>query len=323
MSSTALPDRKRPRGGARAMLSQLGLPLLVVAIAVITGIIEPRFWSLANMQNLGRQLAPLQILVVGQLFAVLSGGLDLSVASVMAFSGVIGITVLPHLGLAAAIVAMLLTGLVFGLLNGALIVGFTVSPLIVTLGMLSVAKALALLMTGGLPLYDVPDSLAETLGFGALAGVPTSSLLAFAIMLASALVLRRTVWGRHVYAVGSSTAAARNSGVRVGRTRLGVYALSGTLAGVGAVVMTAWVSAAQPLAGEGLELQSIAAVVVGGVALAGGSGTVLQSFLGVLVLGLLSNALNMAGVSSFLQTLVVGIVILIAVVVDRLRGSKG
>lgn len=323
MSMTTSPDRKRRAGGIRAVASQLGLPLLVVVIAVITGIIEPRFWSLANMQNLGRQLAPLQILVVGQLFAVLSGGLDLSIASVMAFSGVVGIVVLPSLGLAGAIAAMILTGLGFGLLNGALIVGFTVSPLIVTLGMLSVAKALALLMTGGLPLYDVPDSLAETLGFGAIGGVPASSLLAFAIMLVSALILRRTVWGRHVYAVGSNSSAARNSGVRVGRTRLGVYALSGTLAGVGAVVMTAWVSAAQPLAGEGLELQSIAAVVVGGVALAGGSGTVLQSLLGVLVLGLLSNALNMAGVSSFLQTLVVGIVILIAVVVDRLRGSKG
>jgi ribose transport system permease protein len=143
--------------------------------------------------------------------------------------------------------------------------------------------------------------------------------VAFAAMLAGALVLRRTIFGRHVYAVGSSELAARNSGVRVGYVRLAVYAISGAAAGLAAIVMTAWVSAAQPLAGEGMELQSIAAVVVGGVALAGGSGNMLQAFYGVLVLGLLSNALNMAGVSSFLQVLVVGVVILLAVVVDRLR----
>jgi ribose transport system permease protein len=237
----------------------------------------------------------------------------------MACSGVVGILALPYAGLTGALAAMILTGLLFGLGNGALIVGFSVSPFIVTLGMLSVAKGLALLLTGGLPLYAVQDSLVDVLGFGAVFGVPVSSVVAFAAMLAGALVLRRTIFGRHVYAVGSSELAARNSGVRVGYVRLAVYAISGAAAGLAAIVMTAWVSAAQPLAGEGMELQSIAAVVVGGVALAGGSGNMLQAFYGVLVLGLLSNALNMAGVSSFLQVLVVGVVILLAVVVDRLR----
>jgi ribose/xylose/arabinose/galactoside ABC-type transport system permease subunit len=301
------------------VIAKFGLPLLVVAIGIATGLREPHFWSIANAQNLARQLAPLQIVVIGQLFALLSGGLDLSVASVMACSGVVGILALPYAGLTGALAAMILTGLLFGLGNGALIVGFSVSPFIVTLGMLSVAKGLALLLTGGLPLYAVPDSLVDILGFGAVFGVPVSSIVAFAAMLAGALVLRRTIFGRHVYAVGSSELAARNSGVRVGYVRLAVYAISGAAAGLAAIVMTAWVSAAQPLAGEGMELQSIAAVVVGGVALAGGSGNMLQAFYGVLVLGLLSNALNMAGVSSFLQVLVVGVVILLAVVVDRLR----
>lgn len=303
-------------------IGDFALLLLAALIAVITGIIEPRFWSLANLQNLARQLAPLQILVAGQIFAVLCGGIDLSVASVMALSGVIGVSFIPHIGLAGGIVAMLLTGLGIGIFNGLIIVGFSVSPLIVTLGMLSVAKGLALLLTGGLPLYDVPDSLVDVLGFGTVAGVPVSSLFAFAIMVVGAIILNKTVFGRHVYAVGSSAAAARNSGVRVAGVLLRTYAITGFAAGVSAVVMTAWVSAAQPLAGEGLELQSLAAVVVGGVALAGGSGTMLQGFFGMLVLGLLANALNMAGVSSFLQTLVVGVVILLAVVVDRLRRSR-
>ena len=316
MTSTVFAKLRARKHG---VIGQLGLPALVVLIAILTGLIEPRFWSLANVQNLLRQLAPLQILVAGQLLAVLSGGLDLSVAAVMAFAGVLGVMTLSHLGMLAGLSTMLVSGMGFGLLNGLIITTFSVSPLIVTLGMLSVAKGLALLVTGGLPRYDVPELLVDTVGFGEIFGVPISSILAFAAMLAGAAVLRQTIFGRHVYAVGSNAVAARNSGVGVRRTILAVYMLSGAAAGLAAIVMTSWVSAAQPLAGEGMELQSLAAVVVGGVALAGGAGTMLQAFWGVLVLGLLSNALNMAGVSSFLQTLVVGIVILLAVIIDRLR----
>jgi ribose transport system permease protein len=240
----------------------------------------------------------------------------------MAFAGVVGMIAMPHVGIAGGVAIMVLTGTVIGFVNGAIVVSFRVSPLIVTLGMLSIAKGLSLLLTGGLPMYDVPEDLVDTVGFGDVYGFPMSSMLAFATMIVGAVILRKTVFGRHVYAVGSSANSARNSGVRVQRVTLLIYMISGTAAGIAAVVMTSWVSAAQPLAGEGLELQSLAAVVVGGVALAGGSGTMLQSFFGALVLGLLSNALNMAGVSSFLQTLVVGVVILLAVIVDRLRANK-
>ena len=239
----------------------------------------------------------------------------------MACSGVVGMLALPDFGIAGALLAMILTGAVFGFANGALITSFSVSPFIVTLGMLSVAKGVALLLTGGLPLYSVPEPLVDTLGFGTVFGLPLSSLVAFVVMFAGALILRTSIFGRHIYAVGSSDVAARNSGVRVNYVRLAVYTISGASSGTAAIIMTSWVSAAQPLAGEGLELQSIAAVVIGGVALAGGSGTMLQAFYGVLVLGLMSNALNMAGVSSFLQVLFVGLVILLAVIVDRIRGE--
>ena len=304
-------------------LGVLALPTLIVVIAVGTGLAEPRFWSLANMQNLARQLAPLLILATGQLFAVVSRGLDLSVAANMALSGVVGVQAAAVGGLPLAIVAMVVTGLVVGLANGLIVVTFSVSPLIVTLGMLSVARGIALLLTSGLPLYDVPKPLIDVVGFGAVAGVPVSAVIALIAMIVAALILRITVFGRFVYAIGSNPTAARNSGIRVGGVTMLVYALSGTAAGIAAIVMTGWVSAAQPLAGQGLELQSLAAVVIGGVALAGGAGTMLQAFYGALILGLLSNALNMAGVSSFLQTLVIGLVILIAVVVDRLRVRHG
>lgn len=304
-------------------LGTLALPALILIIAVATGLAEPRFWSVANLQNLARQLAPLLILVTGQMFAVVSRGLDLSIAANMALAGVVGVLVVPQGGLGLALIAMVLAGLGIGLANGLIIVAFSVSPLIVTLGMLSVARGLALLSTAGLPLYNVPDPLVDLVGFGTVLGVPVSSLVAFGVMALAAAVLRTTVFGRYVYAIGSNPVAARNSGVNVRLVTLLVYVVSGIMAGIAAIVLTAWVSAAQPLAGEGLELQSLAAVVIGGVALAGGSGTMLQAFYGALILGLLSNALNMAGVSSFLQTLAIGVVILIAVVVDRLRVSHG
>lgn len=315
-----MTGERRPVG---QWLGTLALPALILIIAVATGLAEPRFWSVANLQNLARQLAPLLILVTGQMFAVVSRGLDLSIAANMALAGVVGVLVVPQGGLGLALPAMVLAGLGVGLANGLIIVAFSVSPLIVTLGMLSVARGLALLFTAGLPLYNVPDSLVDLIGFGTVFGVPASSLIAFAIMALAAVVLRATVFGRYVYAIGSNPVAARNSGVDVRLVTLLVYVVSGIMAGVAAIVLTAWVSAAQPLAGEGLELQSLAAVVIGGVALAGGSGTMLQAFYGALILGLLANALNMAGVSSFLQTLAIGVVILIAVVVDRLRVRHG
>lgn len=324
---TGLSDDAAARPPARRGLplppGQVVLPLIIAAIAGVTGWIEPVFWSADNLLNLGRQLAPLLILVAGQALAVISGGLDLSIAATLALAGVAGVLVLPDAGIAVGIATMIGTGLAVGLANGLLIVGFGVSPLIVTLAMLSVARGLALLLTNGLPIYDVPDAMVDALGFGAVLGVPTGVVVAAASLLLGAFLLRFTVFGRYVYAIGSNRTAAAHSGVPVRRTLLLVYVLCGGMAGVAAVVLTSWVSAAQPLAANGLELQSLAAVVVGGVALAGGSGSMLQAFFGAVILGMLSNALNMAGVSSFLQTLTVGVVILVAVILDRARRRGG
>ncbi len=308
--------QRRPFRVSRA---DWGLPLVLVSIVCVTAWIEPRFLSLANLQNLLRQMAVLQILAAGQLFAVLAGGLDLSVGATMALAAVCGVSVMPALGLAGGLMTMTTVGCIVGVINGGFVVMFKVSPLIVTLGMLSIAKGLALLLSNGVPLYDVPDKLTALVGFGEFLTIPVSSWMAFAVMAICAVVLRTTVFGRRVYAIGSNRTAAYNSGLPVAAATIAVYAISGLCAGIAAIVSTAWVSAAQPTAGDGLELQSLAAVVVGGVALTGGAGTVWQVLLGVLLLSLLSNALNMAGVSSFLQIVFVGAVILIAAVVDRLR----
>src|ERR1700737_3129696 len=143
-----------------------GLPLVILSIMIVTAWVEPRFWSFANFQNLLRQMAVLQILAAGQLFAVLSGGLDLSIAATMALAAVCGVSVLPFTGLAGGLTAMLVVGSLVGVLNGCFVVLFKVSPLIVTLGMMSIAKGLALLLAGGIPLYGVPESLTALVGFG-------------------------------------------------------------------------------------------------------------------------------------------------------------
>ena len=313
-STADIPMTRRLRDPQRFML-----PVFIVAMAVVVGAVEPRFVSKANLLNLIQQLAPFLILTVGQAFAIIGGGLDLSVAAVLAGSGAVGVIAMQHLGIPLGVAAMILTGLCAGAFNGFIITRFRVSPFITTLGTMSVFRGLTLVITGGTPLYDIPSRFLDVFGDGTILTLPVSGVIAICCVLLGAFVLSRTVFGRYVYAVGANTSAAYNSGVPIARTNLMIYSFSGLMAGIAALVLTSWVSAAQPLAGQGLELQSIAAVVIGGGTLTGGSGTMSGIFFGVVLLGMLSNALNMLGVSSFFQTATIGVIIIIAVVLDQLR----
>jgi ribose/xylose/arabinose/galactoside ABC-type transport system permease subunit len=297
-------------------------PALILVLGIVTSLFEPRFCSVENLLNLSRQLSPLMIISVGQTFAVIGGGLDLSVAAVLALCGVYGVLTMAHLGTAAGIATMILCGALFGTINGLVISWFRASPFIVTLGALSIARGLALTATGGLPIYDLPDRYVNSIGFGSVLGIPWPLIIAVLTMIAGHVLLKYTVFGRHVVAIGSSEPAALYSGVNVGLTRTLIYGLSGITAGIGAVVLTAWVSSAQPNAASGQELQSLAAVVLGGVALTGGVGNMLDAFWGVLMLGTLSNSLDMIGISSFVQTLVTGVVIVLAAIVDGVRHKR-
>jgi ribose/xylose/arabinose/galactoside ABC-type transport system permease subunit len=308
----------------RVKAGDLTLPVFIVLLALVAGAIEPRFFSASNFDNLTRQMVPLAIASVGQAFAIISGGLDLSIAAVMSLAGVAGIKAVPFIGVAAATAAMVLTGALAGAASGFIIAYFRTTPLIVTLGMMSISQAIALILSNGVPIYDVPEGLTDTIGFGEVWGIPATVLIGGATMAVGWLLLRKTVFGRYVYAIGSSRSAAEKSGVDVRCHTTLVYAVAGTASGIGAVVLTAWVGAAQPVAAPTLTLQSLAAVVLGGVALTGGSGGMLQVLYGVVILGMLSNAMNMIGISDFYQTLAVGIVIILAVVLDRLRrGEQG
>ena len=302
--------------------TSLIFPALILLLGVVTSLFEARFFSVENLLNLSRQLSPLMIISVGETFAVIGGGLDLSVAAVLALSGVYGVLTMSHLGIAAGIAVMILAGAIFGIANGLIISRFKASPFIVTLGALSVARGLALTATGGLPIYDLPDRYVNTIGFGSVLWIPWPPIIAVLTMIAGHVLLKYTVFGRHVVAIGSSEPAALYSGVDVGLTKVLIYGLSGITAGIGAIVLTAWVSSAQPNAASGQELQSLAAVVLGGVALTGGIGSMLDAFWGVLMLGTLSNSLDMIGISSFVQTLVTGVVIVLAAIVDGIRHQR-
>ena len=299
------------------------LPALMVLIALGAGVVEPRFLTLDNLINLARQIVPLLIISVGQAFALISAGLDLSLAAVMSMSGVVGIMVMKNFGIAAGIGAMLITGTTAGFASGFIIAYFRTTPLLVTLGMLSVAQACALILSNGTPIYDVPENYAQQIGFETFIGIPWSVWIAALTTLAGWFLLQHTVFGRYVYAVGSNASAALRSGVEVGRTIMLVYAMSGLCSGICAVVFTAWVGSAQPIAAPNLTLESLAAVVLGGVALTGGSGSMLNVIYGVTMLSMLSNVMNMTGVSAYFQTLIIGIVIILAVVLDRIRRRDG
>jgi len=306
-----------------ARLKRLGssamLPFFIVAMAVAATVAEPKFATVDNLLNLATQMMPLLILAVGQTFAIISGGLDLSLAAVMSLAGVIGVLTMADYGPFAGVAMMLVTGIVMGSLSGGIIAYFGVSPLVVTLGILSVAQAGALILSSGVPIYNIDQSYAGAIGFGTLLGIPSMVWIGVACAIVGGLVMRHTVFGRHVYAVGSSVSAATKSGVNVKLTTVLVYAASGLCAALGGVVLTAWVGSAQPVAAPNLTLESLAAVVLGGVALTGGSGGIIQAVYGVIILSMLSNIMNMIGVSAYYQTLVIGVVIIIAVVLDRLR----
>jgi ribose transport system permease protein len=256
---------------------------------------------------------------------IISGGIDLSVGSVLALSSAVFAIAFAqsHLPLPLAILVGLIAGVAAGVVNGLLITLGRLPPFIATLAMLSVARGLVLVVTDGRPISGFPPEFRVITEGKLLFDVPLSLGLTLALFVLGALVLRNTIFGRATYAVGGNEEVARLSGVRVVRTKLGVYALSGLLAAVGGLVLTSRLNSAQPVAGSGLELDVIAAVVIGGASLSGGEGGAFRTLLGALVIGVLRNGLNLVNVSSFWQQVAVGAVIAAAVMTDTLRRHRG
>lgn len=304
------------KGFAQRHARDIGLPLAVLLLIILFSTYSENFLSLRNFRNIGVAAAALAAVSFGQTFVILSAGLDLSVGSIVALVSVVGAIVMREYGVAPGIVASLLTGAAVGLVNGVVITRFKVFPFIATLAMLSIVSGLALSIAGGVAVTGVPSSFSDV-AYQRIAGVPVPVVIALAVLLIAFIVLRYTRLGRRIYAVGGNEEAARLSGIQVGTIKTIAYMLSGTCAAVGSIILTARVASGQPALGASLPLESVAAVVLGGVSLFGGRGSVIGVAYGVLFVSILSNGLNLLNVSSYTQMIVIGSALIVAVALDQ------
>jgi ribose transport system permease protein len=295
---------------------EIGLPVAVLLLIIFFSAISPVFLSGPNFRNMGLAAAALAAVSFGQTFTILTAGLDLSVGSTVALVSIVAGLIMRQYGVPSGIIVALAVGCAVGLVNGLVITGLRVVPFIATLAMLSVLSGLALNISGGLPVSGLPSSFGD-LAYTAYFGIPAPVLIAFATLIASHLLLRFTRFGRHIYAVGGNQQAARLSGIKTDRVKLAAYVVCGFCASVGSIILTARVASGQPSLGTSLPLESVAAVVLGGVSLFGGRGSVIGVAFGVAFVTILSNGLNLLNVSSYTQMMVIGAALIIAVALDQ------
>ena len=298
-----------------------GILVLLIFIAALI-LTTNEFLTVTNLDNLVRQVAVFAILSVGQLFVILTGGIDLSVGSILGLSG--GVTALllaAGVPIPLAILAGLLVGLFIGLLNGLLVSRFGLPPFIATLGMLGIARGLVLLLTGAKTIAPLPDAF-NAIANGFILGLPSLFWILILVAIVAAFVLGRTVFGRYVYAVGANSESARLSGVPVNYVLLAVYCINGVLAGFAGVLTTSRLGAGIPTAGTGYELQAIAGAVIGGASLSGAKGRTIGAVLGALIMAILANGGNLLGVDPFYLQIAIGLLIILAVYFDTLQGRS-
>ncbi len=303
---------------------QFGTLFGLLLLSAILWALTPYFLTISNLLNVAEQTAIVAIIAVGMTFVIITAGIDLSVGSVLAFSGIVMASALQAgaplvLGLGAGLGA----GLVCGLVNGLLITGGHLPPFIATLGMMSVARGAALMFTEGRPVSGFSESF-RSIATGEVLGIPFPVIVMVAVYIAAHVVLTRTKLGRYAYAIGGNEEATLLSGVNVKIYKSAVYGLCGMLSGLAAIILTARLNSAQPIAGIMYELDAIAATVIGGTSLMGGEGNVFGTLIGALIMGVLRNGLNLLGISSFAQQIVIGSVIIVAVLFDMAlkRGKR-
>ena len=297
---------------------QVGTFVGLIALSSILWMLSPHFLTISNLLNVAQQTAINAIIAVGMTFVIVTAGIDLSVGSIVALSGVVlGSALQNGVPLPIALLIALGVGTVCGAVNGALITLGGLPPFISTLGMMSVARGAALMYTEGRPVSGFGEDF-RFLATGELLKIPTPIIIMLAVYLLAHFILTRSKLGRYAYAIGGNEQAALLSGVNTRLYKTIIYGLSGMLSGLAAIILTARLNSAQPIAGINYELDAIAAAVIGGTSLMGGEGTLIGTLIGALIMGVLRNGLNLLGVSSFLQQIVIGSVIIVAVLLDMM-----
>lgn len=293
----------------------IGLILLVVVISVL----NTAFLDLSNLLNLLRQVSINGLIAFGMTFVILTGGIDLSVGSILALSSAFtAILITSGLDPIVALIVGVLGGFLLGVFNGVLVTFGSMAPFIATLATMTIFRGLTLVITDGNPITDLGDSyLFQLFGKGYFFGTPVPAVTMIIVFIVLAIILQKTTFGRHTYAIGGNEVASKISGIKVNKVKILIYGISGLMSALAGAILTSRLNSAQPTAGTSYELDAIAAVVLGGTSLTGGKGRIVGTLIGVLIIGVLNNGLNLLGVSSFYQQVVKGIVILIAVLIDR------
>ena len=313
-------------GVVKYFKDNIGIIIALLAMCIFLVIFpttRTTFLTPNNMFNILRQNASNLFLATGMTMVIILGGIELSVGSVIALSGCVAAGCVVNLGLPEAVgfLAAILVGAIVGMFNGLVICKTDIPPFIVTLASMNIAKGIALVYTQGAPIRCMTDAF-KFPGAGYVGPVPTPVILMLIVFVIAALMINRTQLGRHIYAVGGNAQAAKFSGNNVSKVKFIVYTYTGIMAGIAGVVVASRLYSGQPTAGDGAEMDAIAAVVVGGTSMSGGSGRIGGTLIGVLIIGVLNNGLNLMGVDSNWQYIVKGLVILLAVYVDFIRNKK-
>lgn len=307
--------------------------IALLLLCIILSILSDKFLTVDNAWNVMRQISVNVCISVGMTLVILTSGIDLSVGSILAFSGAVTAGLLKFglefdtfnlfvgFTLLGAVVSGIVVGGGFGYFNGWMITRFKVPPFVATLAMLAIARGATMLWTGGFPITGLGESFGF-IGTGWFAGIPMPVWISIVIVAIAVLITNKTKLGRHIYAIGGNESASRLSGINIKRVIIYVYAIAGALAAIGGLIVAARLDSAQPNAGMSYELDSIAAVVIGGTSLSGGRGTIMGTVQGALIIGVLNNGLVLLNVSPFWQQVIKGFVILLAVIIDKVNTKE-
>lgn len=301
---------------------EFGITLAFGILFTLIGVLEPRFWRISNLLRVARSFSFIAATGVGEALVIITGGIDLSVGSLMGFAGILtGWLLYNGMNIWLAILIGLLAGAMAGLLSGILVTKANMPPLIPTLGMLSIAYSAGLFITQGMPItsFGKSEDLFISLGSGFIFGIPNPVIYMLCMVVVGWVFLRKTPLGYALYAIGGNEEACALTGINVDRVKMFAYAASGFIASMSGILLTSRLSVGDASNGRGSELDVIAAVVIGGVSLAGGRGSVAGVLVGAAIMGVIRNAMVLLGISSFLQGIVIGFIIIFAVLLDRIR----
>lgn len=297
---------------------EMGIFIALLSLCIILSFSSSHFLKLENLLNVLRQISVVGIIAVGEALVIITGGIDLSVGSILALGGVCT-ALLAQTGLNPwiALIVGLVVGGIVGLINGLIVVKGRINPFITTLGMLSIARGVAYLFTQGMPInFENPVNF---IGSGYILGIPVSVIIMFFVIIVGHIFVTKTVFGRNIFAVGDNEKAAKLSGIRVENVKMFVYSLVGVLSALAGIITAANLAVADTAAGKGLEMDVIAAVVIGGASLSGGQGSIIGVLIGAAIMGVLRNGFILLGISAYWQIVSIGIVIILAVGIDQIR----